>query len=54
MYSKNIFPNIFSHIKWSDSKSKVKMEGNEIIGRDLEMVMSIYLNLDYGEGQGLF
>lgn len=30
----------------------MKVEGNGIIGRAMEMVMSIYRNLDYGERQG--
>lgn len=39
MHSRSVFPNIFSQVKQSESKSKKKVEGNGITGRDVEMVM---------------
>lgn len=37
-HSKSVFPNIFSHVKQSDSKSTEKDEGNGITGRGEEMI----------------
>lgn len=39
MHSKSVFSNIFNHVKQSGSKSKEKVGGNGIAGREVEMVM---------------